>query len=291
MAEVKSNSVGRGILTFLILGRVSNVPTVISNCLAGWWLGGHATTKPLAWLFSGATLLYVGGMFLNDAFDADFDRRHRTERPIPSGAISLASVWRLGSLMLILGWGCFLAIGARVAVYGLALIACIFLYNAVHKRISWAPVLMGLCRFFLYFTAAATGQGISTFTALAALALWAYIVGLSYLARHESTHNPFSWWPLLLLGAPVFLGIWTGQSAQREGSFLLAAVLALWDARALKPLFIKAERNIGLVVSNLLAGIILVDWLAMADAPREFGFAFIALLFSALFLQRLVPAT
>jgi hypothetical protein len=30
----------RKLRTLLVLGRVSNLPTVWSNCLAGWWLGG-----------------------------------------------------------------------------------------------------------------------------------------------------------------------------------------------------------------------------------------------------------
>jgi len=291
MSQENPNPSRQAVRTFLILGRVSNLPTVFSNCIAGWWLGGHATARPPTLLFLGAALLYIGGMFLNDAFDTEFDRRHRTERPIPSGAIPLKTVWLIGWVLLVLGWICFLATGVMVAVWGLALVACIVLYNAIHKRVSWSPVLMGLCRFFLYFAAAANGQGINCITALSAFALWAYIVGLSYLARRESTGGPLSWWPVLLLSAPVFLGVWVGYSAQREGSFLLAAVLGLWDARALRPLFFKAERNIGAVVSALIAGIVLVDWLAMADAPRGFGFVFIGLLFAALLLQRSIPAT
>ena len=69
--------------TLLILGRVSNLPTVWSNCLAGWWLGGGGNTGKLPFLFAGTTLLYIGGMYLNDAFDVEFDRQHRKERPIP----------------------------------------------------------------------------------------------------------------------------------------------------------------------------------------------------------------
>ncbi len=67
----------------LLLGRVSNLPTVWSNCLAAWLLAGGvligaADVKRFAWLIVGATLLYLAGMFLNDAFDERFDREHRT---------------------------------------------------------------------------------------------------------------------------------------------------------------------------------------------------------------------
>src|SRR5437870_4696749 len=79
-ASLSSNFL-RYLRALLILGRVSNLPTVWSNCLSGWWLGGGRHAEKLPFLFLGAALLYVGGMFLNDAFDAVFDRQYRPERP------------------------------------------------------------------------------------------------------------------------------------------------------------------------------------------------------------------
>src|SRR5260221_167869 len=43
----------RKLRTLLILGRVSNLPTVWSNCLAGWWLGGGGNFWKLPLLFFG----------------------------------------------------------------------------------------------------------------------------------------------------------------------------------------------------------------------------------------------
>ena len=45
--------------TILILGRVSNLPTVWSNCLAGWWLGGDHHSDRLPFVLIGATFLIV----------------------------------------------------------------------------------------------------------------------------------------------------------------------------------------------------------------------------------------
>src|SRR5436190_19900248 len=109
-----SHSLGRALL---VLGRVSNLPTIWSNCLAGWALAGgvpltgdfrqmiEAPVRFLA-LCAGASLLYAGGMYLNDAFDVEFDRQHRRERPIPSGATPLPAVWTLGCFGLIAGMAC-----------------------------------------------------------------------------------------------------------------------------------------------------------------------------------------
>src|SRR5688572_13786957 len=109
-----SHSLGRALL---VLGRVSNLPTVWSNCLAGWALAGgvpltadyrQMIDEPRNFLVLclGASLMYIGGMYLNDAFDADFDRQHRRERPIPSGAIGVTAVWTLGTIWLIGGLAC-----------------------------------------------------------------------------------------------------------------------------------------------------------------------------------------
>ena len=122
--------------TLLVLGRVSNLPTVWSDCLAGWFLGGQGNGAALPGATLAASFLYVGGMFLNDAFDADFDFHHRRTRPIPSGAISEQAVWRWGFLWLALGLGTAAGLGQMVLLWAAVLSACIILYNAIHK---WTP--------------------------------------------------------------------------------------------------------------------------------------------------------
>src|SRR5213593_2379279 len=111
--------------TILILGRVSNLPTIWSNCLAGWWLGGDSHFDRLPFVLIGATLLYIAGMFLNDAFDVNFDRQYRKERPIPAGAITLNSVWLLGLAWLFLGVSILFWLGKLTGALGLTLVFCI----------------------------------------------------------------------------------------------------------------------------------------------------------------------
>jgi hypothetical protein len=50
-------------------------------------------------------------------------------------------------------------------------------------------------------------------------------------------------------------------------------------------------RNVGRAVSGLLAGIVWVDFLAVADEPRIYGAVFVGLFLVALVFQRFVPAT
>src|ERR1043166_8814612 len=144
--------------TLLILGRASNLPTVWSNCLAGWFLGGGGEPSRLALLCTGATFLYLGGMYLNDAFDAQFDQQHRPERPIPSWAIRPEAVWAAGFCWLGAGLACSLLLGPMTTFLACLLAATILIYDAVHKIFAISPILMAMCRCLLILLAASGGK-------------------------------------------------------------------------------------------------------------------------------------
>jgi len=277
--------------TLLVLGRASNLPTVWSNCLAGWWLGGHEHARKLPLLFIGVTLLYVGGMYLNDAFDVNFDGQHRKERPIPSGAISFDTVWQLAVLWLVSGLACLFWAGTVTGEIGVFLVAGILLYDAVHKLITFSPLLMGACRFFVYLVAAAVSGSVTGWAVWCGLALASYIVGLSFIARRESARGPVEHWPMAFLAAPIVLAFLMNTGEYRKSAALLSLVLGLWLLRSLRSVLWSIDRQIGRTVSGLLAGIVFVDWLAVADAPRNLGLVFLGLFGLALLFQRFVPAT
>ena len=71
----------------------------------------------------------------------------------------------------------------------------------------------------------------------------------------------------------------------------VSVVRTLWVLRCLRSYLWSMDRQIGRTVSGLLAGIVFVDWLAVADAPRSVGLVFLALFGLANLFQRFVPAT
>ena len=290
------------IKALLLLGRVSNLPTVWSNCLAAWLLAGGALVESadqqrFAWLIAGATLLFLAGMFLNDAFDVQFDREHRPERPIPSGAITAKTVWVLGIGQLLLGLGCLVWMNTLATLCALGLAASILLYDWLHKRTAWSPMLMGLCRLFLYLLAAATTtEPLGLTVVLCAFALWAYIVGLSNIARREATGGRVNSWPCWLLGFPLALAFalpyWDGDAdISWRGVLVAAALYALWTVRSLLFTFKSMMPQYGRTVSGLLAGIILFDFLLAANQNMQMGVVFFGLFGLALLFQRYIPAT
>ena len=226
--NVATAAAPRGIFrTLLVLGRVSNLPTVWSNCLAGWLLAQGSDFFTFFLLCAGGTSLYVGGMFLNDAFDAQFDQQHRPERPIPSGNISLAAVWLWGLGWLAAGLVCLMFLGKTSAICALLLALCILLYDAVHKMFAFSPVLMASCRFFLILLAASTGtEGVTGMSVWVAFVLACYIVGLSYIARKESVQSPLRYWPCIFLAAPMVLAWIVNGGLPGSGVFFSASFIS-----------------------------------------------------------------
>ena len=293
----------------LDLGRVSNLPTVWSNCLCGWLIGigyvgiGRMDWAMFAWLCTGATAMYLGGMCLNDACDVAFDREYRKERPIPSGAISVGTVWKIGIGLLAVGTGMLSIQGGVTALLALGLFNCIFLYNFVHKKIIWSPLLIALCRFFLVLMAAAfafgtTHPSVSFFThensglaAWMALVLCLYVTGLSCLAKVETKPGLVKFWPCLLLASPVVLALIVNSGEFRKDALLVSAILMLWVLRSLRSTFWVPKREVGKTVGGLLAGIVLVDLLAVAHVPTELATAFLLFFGVSLAAQRWIPAT
>jgi 4-hydroxybenzoate polyprenyltransferase len=168
---------------YLLLSRISNLPTVWTNVLAGMCVASVAVEgAPYLRVALAMSAFYSGGMFLNDAFDEPFDRSRRPERPIPSGDVSRREVFVVGALLLLAGE---LLLVPRVGalVFGALLAAAIVWYDARHKGSRFAPVVMGSCRGLVYCVAAASVASVTFSVGVAALVVTAYVAGLTVVAK------------------------------------------------------------------------------------------------------------
>jgi len=252
---------------YLRLGRVSNLPTVWTNVLAGVVLaGGSRRAGTVALLTVAASLLYVGGMFLNDAFDRAIDARERPERPIPSGAIGAGEVFAVGYALLGVGIlvvaACTARPGAIVAASALA--TTIVIYDAWHKQNPAGPVLMGVCRMLVYVTAALAVGSLSRPVVIGAVCLFAYLIGLTYAAKQETLARLRSVWPLALLVVPLLHGL----PAATHGVVAAIVFLALLGTivAAVRLLRGATPDRFPRAIAALIAGISLVDALGIAGA-------------------------
>lgn len=289
--------------THLILARASNLPTIWSNVLCAWILarGFNAfefsalTISQLASFLVGGTLLYTGGMYLNDYCDREFDATYRNDRPIPAGNIEAKSVLVFSLAYLGLGLAAFAWTGLLPAAFAAGLVASIVIYDVSHKNNAGSPLFMAACRALLYLAVISSAPiGLDSIAYIAAGTAFVFVMGVTYLARTESTTNNIDYPAIAMIAAPV-LGAFYYRSeffdAQR------GAVLALfvgWNALA----FFRARENgqliIGKTIGPLLASLPLLDLLML----ETLGFATQGhlILFALLFaltttFQRLVSPT
>lgn len=278
--------------TLLRLGRVSNLPTVWTNALAGVVLAGVDSGSLGTFLLAGIalTFFYEGGMWLNDAFDAEIDARERANRPIPNGEISVQTVFAGGFAMLGVGVLIAFMLGTTAGFAGIALAVAIVLYDWLHKKVSFGPVLMGATRFFSYVMAACAIGDLSNAALFGGLGLFAYIIGLTYAAKQEAYDQIGSAWPLAVLALPLIYALSLIGAAPLVLVFWfgLAGVVAF----ALHRLFRRQPGDVPKAVVTMIAGISLYDAALIASTGMTMLAVVAALGFVlTLYLQRVAAGT
>jgi len=306
---------------WLHLARISNLPTAWTNVTAAWLLAGGALFDVrLAWLLLAGSLIYTGGMILNDAADVKFDREHRQERPIPSGKVGVRTAWVVSILMLFAGAVIAVGYGANPQITTMLLGAIVF-YDLYHKRWEGAVIVMGACRLLLYLVAAsavspfklASQKGALSFFGAEwhyetgflpagpmlvmpfALALGCYVVGITVAARLEHKKDamplPSAMLAFALLYTPAIVCAMrfssAGGSPVQIGVLGVFALLVAYATQMLR----KGGPAIGSAVGWLLAGIAIVDALAIATVSVPLALGFVALTPLLRLWQRWVAAT
>jgi hypothetical protein len=279
----------------LQLGRVSNLPTVWTNVIAGIALSDvEAPLASTVILIAACSLFYVAGMFLNDAFDRDFDQRARPERPIPSGQVGAATVFYWGAGLAATGFLLLLCAGGAqwpVIASGAALIGVIVLYDAWHKGNPVGPVVMGACRFLAYVTvAAAVTADFPRQVIIAAATSFCYLIGLTYAAKQEGARRIENLWPLVFLVAPLLYG-YPIVEVSAWGAATWIALLAS-TGYAVWLLHVATPPDIRRAVVVLIAGISLVDAVfVMGQGQPTLAILTAACFVLTLLAQRLVSGT
>ena len=278
--------------TLLRLGRVSNLPTVWTNVVAATALAGGDPLSPRAALaLLAMTLFYVGGMYLNDAFDREIDRRERPGRPIPAGAVTAPTVFAIGFGLLGAGLVLMALCGWPALAAGLVLCGVIVFYDLHHKGNPLSPVVMSLCRLMVYVGAAAATVGsVPAAVWIGAVALAAHVAGLTYAAKQESLNRVERLWPVAILGLPLILAVPALFAHWWVALFWLA--LAAADGLAIDKLRRRASPDaVPSAVAALIAAISLVDAMLVAVVSLPAALVCLCGYGATRLAQRVVPGT
>ena len=202
---------------YLQLVRVPNLFTAAADAAAGFALMAAVDgtlNRPhflrLAALMAISAALYASGVIFNDCLDADYDRQHRPDRPIPSGAVALQHAFYLGVGLTLAALLAAMFLGQATVLYAALLITAIWLYNGVFKRfVLPGAAAMGLCRFLNMQLGMSTGMSLPFFSVrlwpellVAPLLLAAYSATITLVATYEDRPAGRSG-PWMLFGSAV----------------------------------------------------------------------------------------
>lgn len=262
---------------YLELARLSNIPTVFSNVLVGIALVAGAGPFPgsaLAIALVTASLLYVGGMALNDLLDRHIDAAERPQRPIPSGRLSVREVATFTILCLSIPIAIVLLTVPKAVVPAIALAGAIVLYDVLHKRWAGSLVFMGLCRALVYVLAATIAWnlmdspsqvgGVALFGTLLAL----YIIGLTVIAQKEVQGGlGFRRWLAVLMVFLPFVAVVAMGPHNPAWTLGTGVLLLVWLARSARYIRQEPPRVVPAVL-GWLAGISLLDAFFLSFTQR-----------------------
>jgi 4-hydroxybenzoate polyprenyltransferase len=195
------------------LCRVSNLPTVWTNVLAAVVLSGTGVSWPLVALLSlSVSLLYCGGMCLNDICDTEIDQVKRPSRPIPSGRMSLRNAWLFTIFLFTIGMSILGTVShPRAIIAGMVLVLLIITYDILHKAQYFSIFLMAACRLMVFIVSALAATGsVGYYVGLAGCLQFVYVLLISVVARHENSRSkpyPVPLVPLMLSGISVLDGV------------------------------------------------------------------------------------
>lgn len=199
--------------SYLDLCRVSNLPTVWTNVLAATLLTGtEFQFGPYLLLALALSAFYLAGMSFNDVCDLGHDRRHRPERPLPSGRVSLKAARGLTLALFLTGLLLLAAAPHRVGIAaGVVLLLTIVAYDLHHKGNPLSVLIMASCRLLVFVVAALALSGqVAAPVWLAGGVQFIYVVTISLVARHENGRiTPFSYpvIPFMLAGISLLDGL------------------------------------------------------------------------------------
>lgn len=278
------------------LVRLPALPTALADVCLGALATG-ALTSAAGWarfsvMLLASSCLYMSGMVLNDYFDEDDDRRHRPERPIPSGEISSRSALLIALGLMTVG----LTLASLVASWllALALVLAIWLYNGLLKSTPVGPITMGLCRgLHVLLACSLVGPAWERLPIHLALTVGVYVAGVTWFARHEEKHSPRS--ELAGAGVVVLAALVLGLAvpvyavANAASPFfpyllvLLGFLLGTTVWRAYKD---PRPEQVQAGVKQLLLGLILLDAVLASGAAGTVGLLILVLALPALWLGR-----
>ena len=293
---------------YVRLTRPANLPTAAADILTGVAVASffglrevdtiamYAPFKNIFFLVFASIFLYAGGVVLNDVFDFKIDNVERSERPIPSGLISLRSAMVFGVVLLFIGILLAFFVSILCGIIAIVLAICIVLYDAFSKKHTViGPLNMGICR-GLNLILGMSILGIVNYWWFALIPI-VYIFAITLISRGE-VHGKNKDHIILagILYAGVIFAVTGIVCLYIDMIMPTILFLLIFSVLIFRPL-IKAYRmnspeNIKkAVIAGVLSLIVLDASIAVGFSNWWYGLGIVALLPISIVLSKLFPVT
>jgi 4-hydroxybenzoate polyprenyltransferase len=298
---------------FLELMRLPNIFTAMADAIMGFLFvkadANLADWSVLGLLLAASSLLYIGGVVLNDVVDRELDAVERPNRPLPSGRVTLRAASIFSGILLLggiaFGWSASLAVGMlRPGLVASLLLICILIYNGWLKTTLLGPLTMGSCRMLNVLLGMSVGGANAAENWLVAGGIGLYIAGVTWFARTEAQRSNRG--KLVAAAAVMLLGIaliawvprWSDRAQpfvinQPSGWYLIIATMAAWIGwRVILAIAMPDPIWVQRAVSHAVLSLIMLDAAAcyIIRGPN-WAAAILLLMMPAMFISRKISPT
>ncbi|MFY3740307.1 MAG: hypothetical protein HMLIMOIP_000744 [Candidatus Nitrosomirales archaeon] len=258
--------------------------------------GMEIQLPPLLSLVAVTSLLYCGGMALNDYFDYRSDVTEHPRRVIPSGRIKRTNAGIFGFSVLIVA--CIVASFNGIASIGTAILisVLIILYNKFSKKILIIGALnMATIRFLnvILGTSATVSLafGLEGQVILGALAVFMFVFGITMISRKEYSPLRSIAVPPLVLIAAVIAYVLTLHTIGEFPHHYIGIFITAFAFLSLLP-YLRKDAKVEQLVGSFVISIILLDAALIAGTGQIFFAIIVALLYIPSFaLSRVIKVS
>jgi hypothetical protein len=274
-----------GVTTF---GGVGLLPTVWTNCLAAWWLGAGGDAAGLIAAMCGVSLLFIGGSFFSFAYYSETRAGYSRGSGLGMAYLEPRHLWLLSLGYFALGLVILAFIGRTSTVVAFFLGMFLVVYVTSSGVFMAAPLSLFMLRFAVYLLAGSVSRrGITGDCVWQGLAVGCYMSGIGFLTVRTPSAGSQIGWPHLLLAVPGLLALLVNEFTLRN--LFLCFLFFMWLGWALRYCFGSHPPNVRYTLSNLLAGVVLVDLLATYGESFWLVLAFMLLFPFSILLVRSYP--
>lgn len=316
-----SGGIIKTLLNWLTILRIPNFFTLPGDVIVGYIIAeahlnqssyllgysfeaGHFISFSIFYLIFAIFAIYGVGMITNDLADEEEDADKRPKRPIPSGAISRSSAWKVVFILSATGLIAANLAGHKAFLVASALLVLVFLYNYILKKsFIFGPSALGVCRVLAVMTGYFGSWHVPVYYPAilypAALIWFLYFWAISMVAYYEADEKPEIRGEFVLLFIPIFWGtaaLFASDSLSvimfleyiPPGILLAIAAVLLLSIFIIKNFIILSLKTINSAktcrsVGELIRSVLFLQ----ASAAAFLGYPFVALFLILLYL----PAT